>query len=212
MQRLRAGFRSRELLFEKNGILFIGTASGPNMRMAPALVPREQLLWLDSVLTSMRNPQQPVVFINHYPLDESMSNYGKVLELLGTRNVRVSLMGHGHSNKQYDFGGLRESWGVPTSGQERRGYNLVTFRKDTLFFAERVTGMETLPSGVEFPWWSGRPILLARKINQHHLLLVPPEPGTPVPVTHNPGQPFPASLVLSNPTSGMVSSSSASVV
>lgn len=78
------------------------------MRMAPALVPREQLLWLDSVLTAMKDPVLPVIFINHYPLDASMSNSGKVLELLKSRNVRVSLMGHGHNNKLFDFGGFRE--------------------------------------------------------------------------------------------------------
>lgn len=208
-------FGAESFSFEKNGILFIGTASGPNMRMAPALVPREQLLWLDSVLTSMRNPQQPVVFINHYPLDESMSNYGKVLELLGTRNVRVTLMGHGHSNKQYDFGGLPGVMGRSNlrAGKERGGYNLVTVRKDTLCFAERVTGMETLPVWCRIP--------LVERGDQSFLpgksIPAPPspgtsEPGTPVPVTHNPGQPFPGQPGSFNPTSGMVSSSSASVV
>ncbi|HCV15081.1 MAG TPA: metallophosphoesterase, partial [Rikenellaceae bacterium] len=35
--------------FDMGGIQFIGTNSGPNMRMAPALVPREAMVWLDSV-------------------------------------------------------------------------------------------------------------------------------------------------------------------
>ena len=43
-------FGSEGFTFEKNGILFIGTASGPNMRMAPGLVPREQIVYLDSIL------------------------------------------------------------------------------------------------------------------------------------------------------------------
>lgn len=207
-------FGAESFSFEKNGILFIGTASGPNMRMAPALVPREQLLWLDSVLTSMRNPQQPVVFINHYPLDESMSNYAKVLELLGTRNVGVSLMGHGHSNKQFDFGGLPGVMGRSNlrAGKERGGYNLVTVREDTLSFAERVTGMETLPVWCRIP--------LVERGDQSFLpgksIPAPPSPGTsepvtPVPVTHNPGQPSPGQPGSVNPTSGMVSSASARV-
>ncbi len=208
-------FGAESFSFEKNGILFIGTASGPNMRMAPALVPREQLLWLDSVLTSMRNPQQPVVFINHYPLDESMSNYGKVLELLGTRNVRVSLMGHGHNNNQYDFGGLPGVMGRSNlrAGKERGGYNLVTVREDTLFFAERVTGMETLPVWCRIPLVErGGQSFLPGKSIPAPTSPGTSEPGTPVPVTHNPGQPSPGQPGSVNPTSGMVSSSSASVV
>ncbi len=140
-------FGAESFSFEKGGILFAGTASGPNMRMAPALVPREQILWLDSLLTAMKDTAQPVVFVNHYPLDASMSNSGKLLRLLEKRNVRVSLMGHGHANKLYDFGGLPGVMGRSNlrAGKERGGYNLVGVREDTLFFAERITGLETLP-------------------------------------------------------------------
>jgi len=139
--------------FDYGGIRFIGTASGPNMRMAPALVPREQLLWLESTLREMEDTLQPVVFINHYPLDESMSNSGKVLQLLGIRNVVVSLMGHGHNNKVYDFGGLPGVMGRSSlrAGKERGGYNIVTCKEDTLFFAERITGRETLPVWSKIP-------------------------------------------------------------
>lgn len=146
-------FGAEEFSFEQEGILFIGTASGPNMRMAPALVPREQLLWLDSVLTAMREPVQPVVFINHYPLDESMANSDKVLDLLKNRNVRVSLMGHGHNNKFYDFGVLPGVMGRSNlrAGKDTGGYNIVTVTSDTLYFAERVTGRETLPVWCKIP-------------------------------------------------------------
>ncbi len=146
-------FGAENFVFEKGGLLFIGTASGPNMRMAPALVPREQLLWLDSVLTAMKDPVLPVIFINHYPLDASMSNSGKVLELLKSRNVRVSLMGHGHNNKLFDFGGLPGVMARSNlrAGRETGGYNIVTVTRDTLFFAERVTGRETLPVWCKIP-------------------------------------------------------------
>lgn len=146
-------FGAEAFTFEHHGIRFIGTASGPNMRMAPALVPREQLLFLDSLLSAMSNPEQPVIFINHYPLDESMSNSGKVLKLLRTRNVAVSLMGHGHSNRLYDFGGLPGVMGRSNlrAGKERGGYNVVTLSRDTLFFAERITGQTTLPVWSEIP-------------------------------------------------------------
>ena len=146
-------FGAETFTFEHHGIRFIGTASGPNMRMAPALVPREQLLFLDSLLSAMSNPEQPVIFINHYPLDESMSNSGKVLKLLRTRNVAVSLMGHGHSSRLYDFGGLPGVMGRSNlrAGKESGGYNVVTVSRDTLFFAERITGQKTLPIWSKIP-------------------------------------------------------------
>ncbi|MFA7182882.1 MAG: metallophosphoesterase, partial [Bacteroidales bacterium] len=39
-------FKYEQFSFINKGILYIGTNSGPNMRMAPALVPRESIVWL----------------------------------------------------------------------------------------------------------------------------------------------------------------------
>lgn len=131
--------------FEKNGFLFIGTASGPNMRMAPGLVPREQIVFLDSILKNLKNPEQPIIFINHYPLDESLANWYEVIDLLKIRNIQVSLLGHGHANKVYNFEGIPGVMGRSNlrAKNEIGGYNLVTVTKDTLFYAERTPGKET---------------------------------------------------------------------
>jgi len=139
--------------FEKNGFLFIGTASGPNMRMAPGLVPREQMVFLEATLKSMKDPKQPIIFINHYPLDESLSNWYEVIDLLKTRNVQVSLLGHGHSNKLFNFEGIP---GVMSRSNLRAkneigGYNIVTVTNDTLFYAERTPGVETKPVWCKIP-------------------------------------------------------------
>jgi outer membrane protein assembly factor BamB/predicted MPP superfamily phosphohydrolase len=139
--------------FEKNGFLFIGTASGPNMRMAPGLVPREQVVFLEATLKSMKDPHQPIIFINHYPLDESLSNWYEVIDLLKKRNIQVSLLGHGHSNKLFDFEGIP---GVMSRSNLRAkneigGYNLVTVTNDTLFYAERTPGVKTWPVWCKVP-------------------------------------------------------------
>jgi len=133
--------------FEKNGFLFIGTASGPNMRMAPGLVPREQIIFLESTLKNIKDPKQPIIFINHYPLDESLSNWYEVIDLLKTRNIQVSLLGHGHSNKLLNFEGIP---GVMSRSNLRAkneigGYNLVTVTEDTIYYAERTPAVKTLP-------------------------------------------------------------------
>ena len=146
-------FGSEGFSFVKNGFLFIGTASGPNMRMAPGLVPREQMVFLDSILVNMKNPDQPIVFINHYPLDESLSNWYEVIDLLKTRNVQVSLLGHGHANKLFNFEGIYGVMGRSNlrAAKEMGGYNLVTVTKDTMFYAERTPGIKSNPVWCKIP-------------------------------------------------------------
>ncbi len=138
-------FGCEEFSFEAGGFLFIGTASGPNMRMAPGLVPHEQIVFLDSVLRHMENPEQPIIFVNHYPLDNSLSNWYKIIDLLKTRNIQADLLGHGHANKLYNFEGIPGvmSRSILRSKKEIGGYNIVTIKQDTMFYTERTPGVET---------------------------------------------------------------------
>jgi outer membrane protein assembly factor BamB/Icc-related predicted phosphoesterase len=158
-------FGSETFAFEKHGIWFIGTASGPNMRMAPALVPREQILFLDSVISCIRESGKPVVFVNHYPLDESLSNSRKVLGILDKADTRISLCGHGHSNRIYDYGGLPGVMGRSNlrAGKPSGGYNICSVHNDTLRFSERITGIETLPAWHQIPLQGDLHRLLALK-------------------------------------------------
>lgn len=146
-------FGAEGFSFEKNGFLFIGTASGPNMRMAPGLVPREQMVFLDSILGHMKNPDQPIIFVNHYPLDESLSNWYEVVDLLQTGNIRVSLLGHGHSNKLFNFEGIPGIMGRSNlrAKNDVGGYNIATVTSDTLFYAERTPGLKTNPVWCKVP-------------------------------------------------------------
>jgi len=146
-------FGAEGFSFEKNGFLFIGTASGPNMRMAPGLVPREQMVFLDSILGHMKNPDQPIIFINHYPLDESLSNWYEVIDLLKTGNIQVSLLGHGHSNKLFNFEGIPGIMGRSNlrAKNEVGGYNIATVTADTLFYSERTPGLKTNPVWCKVP-------------------------------------------------------------
>ncbi|MDP4206580.1 MAG: PQQ-binding-like beta-propeller repeat protein [Bacteroidota bacterium] len=142
-------FGSEEFAFEKNGYLFLGTASGPNMRMAPGLVPREQIVFMDSILTHMKNPSQPIIFVNHYPMDESLSNWYLVLDKLKTRNIQAILLGHGHINKLYNFEGIPAIMGRSNlrAHEECGGYNLVTISNDSISYEERT------PAGPTHPAW-----------------------------------------------------------
>ncbi len=146
-------FGSEKFVFEKGGFLFIGTASGPNMRMAPGLVPREQVVFLDSVLNRMDNPDQPVIFVNHYPLDESLSNWYIITDALKTRNIKATLLGHGHTNKLFSFEGIPGVMGRSNlrAKADTGGYNLVTIERDTMFYAECTPGGKTHPAWCKVP-------------------------------------------------------------
>ena len=143
--------------FNFNGIQFIGTNSGPNMRMAPALVPRETIVWLDSVTNAL--PKHiPVVFINHYPLDDAMLNYKTVIDMLKRVNTQVSMCGHGHSNRVMDFEGIPGIMGrsnlrgnYTAAKPTHPGYNIVTITTDSITYAVRSNSITHKP-------WHKQPI------------------------------------------------------
>ncbi len=140
-------FGAEQFSFDKGGFLFVGTASGPNMRMAPGLVPREQIVYLDSVLKHHEISGEPVIFVNHYPLDESLANWYKVIDLLKKTNIKATLLGHGHANHLYNFEGIPGIMGRANlrTAKSGAGYNLVKIEKDTMYYAERLSSGKTLP-------------------------------------------------------------------
>lgn len=119
--------------FEAGGWRFMGCNSGPDMRMAPALIPRESMLWLQG-----EEDIHKTVFINHYPLDSMMLNYFDVTKELLRLDTRYVIGGHIHRNKAMNYSGIPaalcrsslRSGSVP-------GYNLVTLARDSISFAER---------------------------------------------------------------------------
>ena len=132
--------------FEHNGVRFLGCNSGPNMRMAPALVPRESMVWLDS-LTSVIPGDMPVIFINHYPLDDAMLNYVAVKDMLKKVNIQVTICGHGHNDRIMEYSDIRGVMGRSNlrTGKEGPGYNIVTVADGQITFAERVNGVTKEP-------------------------------------------------------------------
>lgn len=137
--------------FEKYGIIFIGTSSGPVMRMAEGQVPREQILFLESTLKNIADINKPIIFVNHYPLDKSLANWYQIIDLLKTGNIQLSILGHGHSNKIYDFEGIA---GVMCRSNLRNkntvgGYNIVSVKNGKISFAERISGQASNPAWFE---------------------------------------------------------------
>lgn len=146
----KAIFGAERFVFDFAGYRFLGCSSGPNMRMAPGLVPREDLVWMDSIM-SATPANQPIIFVNHYPLDEGLANWYQVLDILKKRNTQVALCGHGHRNKHIDAAGIPNVMGRSNlrAKDPVGGYNLVSVQFDTLYYAERRPLKAQTPEGIQ---------------------------------------------------------------
>ena len=141
-------------VFQNDSIVFIGLHEGPRMRMADGYFAPEDLRWFDSVINEIKNPNQQIIFITHYPLNSEIANWYEMLDRLKKLNTQVVLFGHGHTNKYYNFEGIP---GIMDRSNLRAkdeigGYNLVDIRNDSIYFFERIPNAETKP------YWAAVPI------------------------------------------------------
>lgn len=133
--------------FEAGGYRFLGCASGPDQRMALALVSNEHLRWLNSLQKG-----KPVIFLNHYPLDSDMSNWFEVRKELIRLGCQLVIGGHVHGNQKYNYDGLPGFTGrTALRGSGLPAYNIITIEDGKVTVCERrvsETGSEELT-----PWF-----------------------------------------------------------
>jgi outer membrane protein assembly factor BamB/Icc-related predicted phosphoesterase len=141
----RKVFGAERFAFTFGKYRFIGCGSGPNMRMSPGLVAREDVLWLRSEVEKLKGSNQPVIFMNHYPLDESLENWYLLIDELKKTNIQAAFCGHGHANRELNFEGIPGTMGRSNlrAKDQVGGYNIVTMQNDTMTFAERTPGLAT---------------------------------------------------------------------
>ncbi len=133
--------------FDHNGMRFIGCASGPYVRMSDGHIPRSAIVWLDSVLA--KTPKdQPIVFCNHYPIDNSLDNWYEITNRLKHYNTLMIICGHGHTNKAFSFEGIPGVMGRSNLRAKAPlgGYNIVDVTGDSIVYTERRPGGEQLHS------------------------------------------------------------------
>ena len=137
-----------KFVFEHEGYKFIGCASGPYVRMSDGHIPRDAVVWLDQILEDTPK-DQPLIFINHYPLDNSLDNWYEATDRLKKYNTQFAICGHGHRNKKFNFEGIEGTMGRSNlrAKDSIGGYNIVEIKNDTAFFKERNPGLKT-----EIPW------------------------------------------------------------
>lgn len=131
-------FGDDKFLFDYAGIHFIGCASGPYVRMSDGHVPRNAVNWVTQKLKAIKGAE-PVIFLNHYPLDNQLDNWYEVIDLLKTKNTVLALCGHGHSNRPVQAEDIPAVMGRSNlrAKQAEGGYNLVDVRSDSILFTER---------------------------------------------------------------------------
>jgi outer membrane protein assembly factor BamB/predicted phosphodiesterase len=134
--------------FEYAGIRFLGCPSGPYVRMSDGHIPRDAVNWLDRQLKDVRNGQ-PVIFLNHYPIDNGLDNWYEVTTRLKDQNTWAILCGHGHANKVMNFEGIPGVMGRSNLRAKAAmgGYNIVDIHNDSIIFSERRPATATLA-----PW------------------------------------------------------------
>ena len=132
-------FGAETFRFSYGGYLFLGTVCGPNMRMSPGQVSRENIVWLDSTLRNLKDKNIPIIYVNHYPQDSSLNNWFDVIDLLKTRNTQLILHGHGHANRVYNYEGIPAVMGRSNLRAKDAvgGYNIVSIKDGVASYQER---------------------------------------------------------------------------
>lgn len=128
-----------------NGVHFIGCASGPYVRMSDGHVPRDAMNWMKDIIGKIKR-DEPIIFLNHYPLDNGLDNWYEVIDLLKSKNTILALCGHGHANRTVTAEGIPSVMGRSNlrAKATEGGYNLVYVRKDSILFTERKPVSESL--------------------------------------------------------------------
>lgn len=131
-------FGDDKFYFRHNGIHFIGCASGPYVRMSDGHIPRHAVNWMTEKLKKIGS-SEPVIFLNHYPLDNGLDNWYEMVNLLKTKNTILALCGHGHANRPIQAEDIPAVMGRSNlkAKETEGGYNLVDVSEDSIVFTER---------------------------------------------------------------------------
>jgi outer membrane protein assembly factor BamB len=139
-------------VFEFGGFRFIGLHEGPLMKMGDGHWAPEDARWLQKTLKELPDPNQPLIFVTHYPIDKDIANWFVVLEQLKKHNVQAALCGHIHRNNTNSFEGVP---GIMARSNLRGNlptgaYTIVRVKEGReMIFSERAASGKTQP-----PWHS----------------------------------------------------------
>jgi outer membrane protein assembly factor BamB/predicted phosphodiesterase len=144
-------WKADRFVFEHGGFTFIGMHEGPVMKMGDGHWAPQDVRWLEETLKHLKDKDQPLVFVTHYPIDDGIANWYVVLDLLKQYNIQVALCGHIHRNNKASFEGVPGVMGRSNlRGQEAvGGFTIVDVQDSKMTFAEHPLGDKT-----KAPWHS----------------------------------------------------------
>src|SRR5690554_5977215 len=122
------------------------------MRMRPGQIPIENLTWFFDELENT-SKETPIIYINHYPMDEGLNNWFEVMDALRPYNVKLMLCGHGHANRALNFEGVNAAMCRSNlrAGADHGGYTIVTVESDSIWLQERLVSGITKESWLSYP-------------------------------------------------------------
>jgi outer membrane protein assembly factor BamB len=144
-------FGDERFVFDYGGYKFIGLHQGPRMRMGDAFWTRDDVSWLESILSSMPDKNQRVIIATHYPADSGIANWYNVTTVARKYNVQAFLNGHWHQNHFAVYDGIPSVVGRSNLREKDTigGYNIVDIRNDTMFYSSQIPGFETKKPWIE---------------------------------------------------------------
>jgi outer membrane protein assembly factor BamB len=145
-------FGSNKFVVRHGGYTFLGIQQGPILRMADGHFSPEDLRWLDTTLAPVRREQSRLIIVSHYPIDSSISNWYALIDRLQGVDVRMILVGHGHSNQSLSFHGYPGAMGrsLLDGHGSGPGFNVVTISGDSILIREEGAGIVSSK-----PWYAG---------------------------------------------------------
>jgi outer membrane protein assembly factor BamB/predicted MPP superfamily phosphohydrolase len=125
--------------FSAGNYLFIGSNTGPFMKMGDGHVKEEDVRWLEQTLAREYRPGKTVISLSHYPLGDGLDNWYEVTDILKRYNTRLVLCGHGHHLSLHNFDGLPGVMGRSAliTGSTVPGYQQLILRHDSAYIYEK---------------------------------------------------------------------------
>jgi outer membrane protein assembly factor BamB len=119
---------------------------------------------MDTIL-ARTSISQPLIFLNHYPLDPGLDNWYEITDRLNRFNTLAVLCGHGHANKMMNFDSIPAFMGRSNlrARAEVGGYNIVDIRNDSMIYTEHRPGTDYFKTWGSVDLKKGNAISVSKK-------------------------------------------------
>lgn len=125
-------FGNDKFIFYLNDYCFIGINSGIPLRGGGGHISPEVLDWLRNRLNQL-DINTKVILTVHHQLDSEIDNSDEVIETLKRFKNAFVIVGHGHTNRSYNFNGIKGAMGRSSLSRGKSpGYNIVYLENDSV--------------------------------------------------------------------------------